>query len=182
MQPGEQPAESCEPKGKRAAHRALHNLDGSLRISGHSLRASGAQLLARLGFDMLSIQLLGRWGSDALLTYVRGAAVSVEAARARAKQITGSIRDLAGTATAAGVPPADARDFERVAREWFESWFPVAAEKVRPTLVDEAVEHLKRVIRPPTARRTSASSTSSSPSSTSSSSSPSAPAGPPLRS
>ena len=49
------------------------NADETLRLSGHSLRASGAQHLARLGMDLLSIQLLGRWGSTALLTYVRDA-------------------------------------------------------------------------------------------------------------
>ena len=45
--------------------------DGSERISGHSLRASGAQGLDALGHDLWAIQLMGRWGSDAVQAYVR---------------------------------------------------------------------------------------------------------------
>ena len=40
--------------------------DGTERVSGHSLRVTGAQGLARLGLDAWSIQLLGRWGSAAV--------------------------------------------------------------------------------------------------------------------
>ena len=40
---------------------------------GHSLRVGGAQSLARLGLDTWAIQLLGRWGSDAVLGYIRAA-------------------------------------------------------------------------------------------------------------
>ena len=36
--------------------------DGSERISGHSMRVTGAQGMARLGLDLWAIQLLGRWG------------------------------------------------------------------------------------------------------------------------
>ena len=46
-------------------------LDGSARVSGHSLRATGAQGLARAGVDIWAIQLLGRWGSSTVLEYVR---------------------------------------------------------------------------------------------------------------
>ena len=47
------------------------SLDGSERISGHSLRVTGAQGLARSGVECWAIQLLGRWGSDAVLGYIR---------------------------------------------------------------------------------------------------------------
>ena len=40
-------------------------------ITGHTLRVTGAQGLARLGLELWAIQLLGRWGSDAVQTYVR---------------------------------------------------------------------------------------------------------------
>ena len=46
---------------------------GSERISGHSLRATGSQGLARMGLDLWAIQLLGRWGSDKVRSYVRSA-------------------------------------------------------------------------------------------------------------
>ena len=36
--------------------------DGSEKISGHTLRVTGAQGLARLGLDLWAIQLFGRWG------------------------------------------------------------------------------------------------------------------------
>ena len=51
--------------------------DGSERISGHSLRVTGAQGLARRGVPLWSIQLLGRWGSDAFRGYLRDAAAHV---------------------------------------------------------------------------------------------------------
>ena len=57
--------------------------DGAARVSGHSLRPTGAQGLTRLGLDTWAVKLLGRWGSSAVLTYVREAAASPEAAVAR---------------------------------------------------------------------------------------------------
>ena len=47
--------------------------DGSERVTGHSLRVSGAQGLARLGWDLWAIQLHGRWHSDVVKHYVREA-------------------------------------------------------------------------------------------------------------
>jgi len=61
----------------------LRTEDGSERISGHSLRATGAQGLTHLGLDIWAVQLLGRWGSTTVQSYVREAAVSPEAALAR---------------------------------------------------------------------------------------------------
>jgi len=49
----------------------LSSPDASARVSGHSLRVSGAQGLARAGVDSWAIQLLGRWGSSAVLGYIR---------------------------------------------------------------------------------------------------------------
>ena len=48
--------------------------DGSERVSGHSLRPTGAQGLTRLGLSLWQVQLMGRWGSEAVKTYVRAAA------------------------------------------------------------------------------------------------------------
>ena len=45
---------------------------GGLHLwAGHSLRVGGAQSLAALGLDTWCIQLLGRWGSDTVLDYIR---------------------------------------------------------------------------------------------------------------
>ena len=49
----------------------LRSPDSSARVSGHSLRVSGAQGLAKAGVDSWAIQLLGRWGSSAVLGYIR---------------------------------------------------------------------------------------------------------------
>ena len=64
-----------------------HGPAGEVRWTGHSLRVTGAQGLARAGFDVWAIQLLGRWGSDAVLRYTREAPLAVSgswAARASA--------------------------------------------------------------------------------------------------
>lgn len=47
--------------------------DGSERITGHTLRVTGAQGMARAGLDVWAIQLLGRWGSSTVMTYIRDA-------------------------------------------------------------------------------------------------------------
>ena len=45
----------------------------SARVSGHSLRVTGAQGLSMAGVDTWAIQLLGRWGSSSVLGYIREA-------------------------------------------------------------------------------------------------------------
>ena len=62
---------------------ARSNDDGTERVSGHSLRATGAQGLAAMGVEVWAIQLLGRWGSQAVLGYVREAALATSAEWAR---------------------------------------------------------------------------------------------------
>ena len=42
-----------------------------LRITGHSARVTGAQRMAAAGLPLAVIQLFGRWGSNAVLGYVR---------------------------------------------------------------------------------------------------------------
>ena len=66
----------------------IASADGSERITGHSLRVTGARGLATLGVDTYAIQLLGRWGSGVVLRYVKAAAVSSAAAAARAASTT----------------------------------------------------------------------------------------------
>ena len=55
----------------------LVDADASSRISGHSLRVTGAQGLTRLGFPLWAVQLLGRWGSDTVKSYVGTAALDI---------------------------------------------------------------------------------------------------------
>lgn len=47
--------------------------DEAKAMTGHALRASGAQYLARCGVECYKIQLYCRWGSDAILRYLRDA-------------------------------------------------------------------------------------------------------------
>eukprot|EP00435_Cladocopium_sp_Y103_P067914 s724_g30.t1 len=44
--------------------------DGGHRLSGHTFRIIGARFLSAAGLDPITIQLLGRWGSNAVLTYL----------------------------------------------------------------------------------------------------------------
>ena len=66
------------------------------RVSGHSLRVTGAQGLSRLGVDLWSIQLLGRWGSDAVCGYVRDVALEHASATAAAAAASSHLDDLRG--------------------------------------------------------------------------------------
>ena len=43
---------------------------GNWRVSGHTFRISGARILCQWGLDPITIQLIGRWGSAAVLTYL----------------------------------------------------------------------------------------------------------------
>ena len=45
--------------------------DGSERLTGHSLRVTGAQGLVLRGWHLWAVQLHGRWGSDVVRRYVR---------------------------------------------------------------------------------------------------------------
>ena len=44
--------------------------DGQHRLSGHTFRITGARYLSSVGLDPITIQLLGRWGSNAVLSYL----------------------------------------------------------------------------------------------------------------
>ena len=57
--------------------------DGNERVSGHSLRVTGAQGLTKAGLDTWAVQLLGRWGSDTVLTYIRNVPLQKSAEWAR---------------------------------------------------------------------------------------------------
>jgi len=71
--------------------------DGSERVSGHSLRSTGAQGLARRGAELWTIQLLGRWGGSSVQLYVREAQLdraSALAARPSSTSLAELIEDV----------------------------------------------------------------------------------------
>ena len=111
--------------------------DGSERVSGHSLRVTGAQGLARLGVETWAIQLLGRWGSQAVHGYVREAALSrasTWAARAAAEQdLSSVVQDL----SAGGKLNLKKKVAELVRAEVSGLLSPLTAT----TLLDEASRH-----------------------------------------
>ena len=41
------------------------------RFSEHVCRVSGAQFLTRIGYGLESVQLIGRWGSEAIKRYIQ---------------------------------------------------------------------------------------------------------------
>ena len=45
--------------------------EGCKTITGHTLRCTGAQHIARLGVEYYKIQFFCRWGSGAILKYLR---------------------------------------------------------------------------------------------------------------
>ena len=154
-------------EGARRTGQQQQNADATLRLSGHSLRATGAQHLARLGADLLSIQLLGRWGSTAVLSYVRDAAVGPDAARSRSRALGASLQELSAAAAGAQLPAPTAADFEEQVQSWFRRWLGGSTDDLRSSIVSEIVELLRR----PTRRRPRSASTSTSTSPSSSSSS-----------
>ena len=72
----------------------LEASDGTERVSGHSLRITGAQGLARAGVDTWAIQLLGRWGSSTVLEYVQAVPLELSASWARAAAVRSTMEDL----------------------------------------------------------------------------------------
>eukprot|EP00435_Cladocopium_sp_Y103_P039159 s1436_g10.t1 len=68
------PTKSSMVETFRLVARALNWKDEEIRaMTGHTLRASGAQYLARCGIEYYKIQLFCRWGTDTVLRYLREA-------------------------------------------------------------------------------------------------------------
>ena len=64
--------EICSKRSKAVdnAGGASKDADGSWRISDHTFRITGARTLCNWGLDPITIQLMGRWGSSAVLSYL----------------------------------------------------------------------------------------------------------------
>lgn len=56
---------------RQVAMAAGYDEEYAKQITGHALRPSGAQHMARLGVEFYKIQLFCRWGSDTILKYLR---------------------------------------------------------------------------------------------------------------
>ena len=148
----------------------LANADRTLRVSGHTLRPTGAQGLAELGLDAWAIELLGRWGGATVRKYIREAAVTAAAAGARTAATSRTLPDLAAAARASAASQGPAASTED-ARAWLQEHVPGYLSNWRASLLD-AVRNLMtravaqaRVQAPPGDVDTSSSSGSSSASS-----------------
>ena len=150
----------------------LSSADGMNRITGHTLRPTGAQGLAKMGLDMWSIELLGRWGSKAVQRYVRDATVSEAAARARAARMHVNLKDLIAQIKPE-VRENRGQDFSaELVRETLARILPDFAKDWRESVLAELQDILARTLlqrgsgqEQGTSRATSASASSSSTSS-----------------
>ena len=117
--------------------------DHSERISGHSLRATGAQGLARAGLELWAIQLMGRWGSDAVKTYVRDAFVDASEGWARKVVEQADLNELVGAAAPVFPAPRQQLEDEEVpCREALRPAFEHAAAAAK----DSPADRVDRVV------------------------------------
>jgi len=111
--------------------------DGTRRISGHTLRPTGAQGLTRLGLDLWTVQLLGRWGSSVVQQYVAEASTTREAAHARRHLLARSLRDLSSDAsqkwTAEQLKQLAADEVLKALR----AWTPSLTSEIKEALLSE---------------------------------------------
>ena len=106
--------------------------DGTERISGHSLRVTGVQGLSLLGWHLWTIQLMGRWGSDVVRTYLREAPLSAGAS--------------SHSTTSSSVPNIDLESLAAVLRaKWDQSMSAPSSSSLPPTLMPEAHELAQEV-------------------------------------
>jgi len=155
----------------------LSSPDGMSRISGHSLRPTGAQGLSKMGLDIWSIELLGRWGSKTVQQYVRDAAVSTAAARARSLTMQAAMAELATESSPARGPGSIETGSLESLRDAVARLAPDALAPFRVSLIAEVQDALQRHLAvlqagPVRAPRSVASSSSSSSSSSSEASQP----------
>ena len=70
--------------------------DGTERVTGHSLRCTGAHGLASLGWHLWTVQMMGRWESDVVKGYLGDAPLSVAQVNCRRLQdgVTGDFASL----------------------------------------------------------------------------------------
>ena len=78
--------------------------DGSERITGHSLRVTGAQGLVLRGWHLWAVQLHGRWGSDVVRRYVQDSPLIAAASSASLAGSAGLELDAVVQAVARLVP------------------------------------------------------------------------------
>jgi hypothetical protein len=125
---------------------ALASPDLTEQVTGHSLRATGAQGLARAGVDEWAIQLLGRWGSKTIRSYTRLAALERSATWAR-------------RAASSGPPPAPSdlpldreglsKAIKALVKEALSSFSPGLLSSQASAIKDDVLRELRAQLVPP---------------------------------
>ena len=75
--------------------------DGTFKVTGHSLRCTGAQGLITLGWRADAVKLQGRWESETVTRYTRDAALFAPT------ELAALVMQLSGLARPAEPPPAE---------------------------------------------------------------------------
>ena len=110
----------------------LVSVDGAARITGHSLRVTGAQGLTRAGLDAWAVQLLGRWGSSTVLQYIQDVPLERSASWAQ-MAVSRSLAEV----VASSEPPATAviagseTSLPSASTEGLRRFLPAALEEAR---------------------------------------------------
>ena len=99
--------------------------------------------MASLGLDCYAIQLLGRWGTDTVMRYIRDAAVSPDAARSRLAGFQRNLSILTHLHESSTDGTA-ALDEEKV-KKIVEAAFPEAVAGLRKSLLAELTEHINNM-------------------------------------
>ena len=105
---------------------------GDIRITGHSARVAGAKRMALAGMQVWTIQMFGRWGSSAILGYVREALLGHNGGT------------LAMQTERAAVERASVKDIRQQARRAIDkaSSGGQITQKAKAAMVDMLLEHL----------------------------------------
>ena len=124
---------------------ALTDADASTRVSGHSLRVTGAQGLTRMGFPLWAVQLLGRWGSDTVKSYVGAAALDVfsETAPEPLPAASVDLQTFLHPDPQAGPRPTATDGASPVARADVEKMVAARAGDLRAELLDALLSELR---------------------------------------
>ena len=133
------------------------------------MRPSGAQMLTRLGLDCFAVQLLGRWGSNEVMRYVREAAASTAASEARAATVAKNLNEVLAEAKRADFARGDFTADQ--VRAWVAEWLPTELTRLKQDLAKELANKISLELDKVRGRGRTASPTSSSSSRTSSSAS-----------
>ena len=90
--------EVCVKRVTIEAMRAHYSPEAAGSVSGHSMRRTGAQMLAAAGVDPAMVEWFGRWGSSAVRAYIEDARARAPASSSLARIVTENVPGVSGIA------------------------------------------------------------------------------------